>query len=119
MNLQLGMSWGGALLRRDQAFEAALVTLRHEASLPAASGQNGASDHSERTEGRKERLRSHEFLNRKIEEAGIREEMDRRIGVWSEVGLGRGEREVLGKAREWSRLTKALSSRAITGTAEG
>jgi hypothetical protein len=48
-------------------------------------------------------------------EVGMEEDMESRMGVWSEVGFGSGEREVLGKAKEWSRLTKALSRRARIG----
>lgn len=46
---------------------------------------------------------------------GILVDMDRRIGVWSDVGFACGEREVMGKVVVWAKLTKALSNLARIG----
>jgi len=64
----------------------------------------GAESHAGRTEGRKEALRSQDLSKRNKLDFGMKEDMESRIGVWSEVGLGSGESEVLGKAREWAML---------------
>jgi hypothetical protein len=45
------------------------------------------------------------------------EERDNIIGVWSEVGLGREDREVIVKARSSATLVKARSSLARIGNA--
>lgn len=84
-------------------------------SLPAVSGLAGVSAQAGRIEGRKDCLWSHAFSNLKIVDFGIAVDMERRIGVWSEVGLGWGSKEVDGNAMVCWRLTRARSSFSKVG----
>ena len=97
MNLQLVIIWCGALKRRDQTFVAALVDLRHAVSWPATSLHLRASAHAGIMDGRKVCLRSQALSKRKRGDFGIVVDMERKIGVWSEVGLALGGRVVTGK----------------------
>jgi hypothetical protein len=87
-NLQFGMSEGGALLHLDHTFAAALVDLMHATTCPEGSAQEGACCQAGRIDGRKAWFQSHAFSKRKKAGFGIFVDMVRRIGVWSEVGLG-------------------------------
>ena len=115
-NFKLGIICGGALLCWDQNLAASWVDLWHTVSQPAAPEQKVACVHSGRTKGRKEgRLWNQEFLKRKIVDKGTKVDMVSKFGMWSEVGLGCGSKEVFGTMTVWSKLTKALSSFARMG----
>lgn len=96
MNLQFCTKKGGALLRLDQTFAAALVFLRQLARQAAASVEWVICYQAFRMAGRKFGFFSQAFSNLKVVDFGIVVAIFAIIGLWSDVVLTEELREADG-----------------------